>query len=418
MQAGEECTSVDSGQVSVDPSSSRSGAPELRSGHALETEPGGRGMEAAPSNGELHMASVWRSGSGLIRIEHDYALPAMVLPIPPIAPGIGRSSPRMAQNQFVCFFSDLANFSSAIQNTVRQSGATAAGSSVVAHSTVVCGTDRSVSGLSVGDSPQTGHAVASTGNDLAPTARLMEIVGVASERNELICPGLSAEATETIINSGVVSTRRLYAFKWKLFTTWCRSRDMDPAYCPIASELEFLQSHFSEGVTPATLKVYVAAISANHAYIDGISVGSHPLVSRFMQGSRRLRPFRPAQVPSWDLSIVLQGLSGHPFEPLETVTEKILTLKTVLLLALSSLKRVGDLQTLSISPSCMDFGPGLVKVLLRPRPGYVPKVASKPSRSQQVVLEAFSPMEAGSEDLSLCPVRTLKIYVDRTAQLH
>ncbi len=58
MQAGEECPAVDSEEVSVDPSGSRPRAPELRSGHALETEPGGRGMETAPSNGELHMASV------------------------------------------------------------------------------------------------------------------------------------------------------------------------------------------------------------------------------------------------------------------------------------------------------------------------------------------------------------------------
>ncbi len=61
--------SADSEQVYVDLSGSRPGAPELRSRHALETEPGGRGMEAAPSNGELHMASVW-----LIHVEHDYAL--------------------------------------------------------------------------------------------------------------------------------------------------------------------------------------------------------------------------------------------------------------------------------------------------------------------------------------------------------
>ena len=32
-----------------------------------------------------------------------------------------------------------------------------------------------------------------------------------------------------------------------------------------------------------------------------------------------------------------------------------------------------------------------------------------------MVLEAFSPAEAGSGDLSLCPVRALKTYVDRTA---
>ncbi len=143
MQAGEECPSVDSEQVSVDPSGSRPEAPELRSRHVLKTEPGGRGMEAAPSNGELHMASVWRSGSGLICVEHDYALPAMIVPTP-IAPGTGHSTPRMAQNQFVCLSSDPGYSIGAIQNTVGQSGATAAGSSVVAHSAVACGTDQSV----------------------------------------------------------------------------------------------------------------------------------------------------------------------------------------------------------------------------------------------------------------------------------
>ncbi len=57
-----------------------------------------------------------------------------------------------------------------------------------------------------------------------------------------------------------------------------------------------------------------------------------------------------------------------------------------------------------------------MKVLLRPRPDYVPKVASNPFRFQQVVLEALSPTEAGLENLSLCPVRALKIDVKCTAQ--
>ncbi len=65
-----------------------------------------------------------------------------------------------------------------------------------------------------------------------------------------------------------------------------------------------------------------------------------------------------------------------PFEPLKSASERILTLKVVILLALTSLKRVGDLQALSVSETCMDFAPGLVKVTLRPRPGYVPKVLS------------------------------------------
>ncbi len=84
------------------------------------------------------------------------------------------------------------------------------------------------------------------------------------------------------------------------------------------------------------------------------------------------------------------------------------------MLALSSLKRVGDLQALSINPSCMDFAPGLVKVLLRPRPDYVSKVASNPFRFQQVILEAFSHADK-VDNIVLCPVRALRTYVDRTA---
>ncbi len=94
MQAGEECPSVDSEQVSVDPSGSRPRAPELRSGHAFKTEPTGRRMEAAISNGELHMESVWRGRRGLIRLEHDYALPAMVLPSPLGLDGLAHEWPR------------------------------------------------------------------------------------------------------------------------------------------------------------------------------------------------------------------------------------------------------------------------------------------------------------------------------------
>ncbi len=91
------------------------------------------------------------------------------------------------------------------------------------------------------------------------------------------------------------------------------------------------------------------------------------MVSAFMHGVRRLRPVRPIGVPSWDLSVVLEGIIAAPFEPLESAPEQILTLKVTLLLALT-MKKVGDLQALYVSDMCMDFTPGLVKVTLWPRP--------------------------------------------------
>ncbi len=107
-----------------------------------------------------------------------------------------------------------------------------------------------------------------------------------------------------------------------------------------------------------------------------------------------------------------------PFVPLESAPEQILILKVTLLLALTSLKRVGDLQALSVSEMYMDFAPGLFKVTLRPRPSYVPKVFSASFYSQVVTLHSFHPPPfASGEDERLhilCPVRALKIYVDRS----
>ncbi len=110
-----------------------------------------------------------------------------------------------------------------------------------------------------------------------------------------------------------------------------------------------------------------------------------------MRGAKRLRLVRPPSFPSWDLSVVLKGLLEPPFEHLESAPVMILTLKVTLLLALASFKRVGDLQALSVSESCTEFAPGLVKAFLRPMPGYVPKVLSTSFCSQMVVLQAFSP---------------------------
>ncbi len=127
-----------------------------------------------------------------------------------------------------------------------------------------------------------------------------------------------------------------------------------------------------------------------------------------------MNPSRPPLVPSWDLSIVLAGLQRGPFEPLDTVRQKFLSLKTAHLTVLTSLKRVGDLQAFSVSEECLVFEPGYSHVVLRPRPGYVPKVPTTPFRDQVVNLQALPLEEADPALALLCPVRALRLYVDRT----
>ncbi|KAL0159531.1 hypothetical protein M9458_043256, partial [Cirrhinus mrigala] len=187
-------------------------------------------------------------------------------------------------------------------------------------------------------------------------------------RRDLLSQG-GAEVVETILQSRAPSTRKLYALKWKLFTSWCGERQQDPANCPVGTVLEFLQARFSTGLAHSTLKVYVAAISAYHAPLGGMSVGRNPLVTRFLRGALRLRPPTRPHIPTWDLAVVLEALCRPPFEPIEQIPDRLLTIKTALLLALTSLKRVGDLQALSVAPSHLEFAPGMTKAFLYPRPG-------------------------------------------------
>lgn len=88
-----------------------------------------------------------------------------------------------------------------------------------------------------------------------------------------------------------------------------------------------------------------------------------------------------------------------------------MSLKTVLLLALASAMRVSDIHELSLHPSCAQFFSGDVRMILKPNPAFVPKVVGLGS---PINLAAFtaSPEEQWSH--TLCPVRAVRTYVDRT----
>ncbi len=119
-------------------------------------------------------------------------------------------------------------------------------------------------------------------------------------------PGwLPPEVVNTIISARAPSTRHAYRLKWNLYID--QGRDL------------LFQDGLERRLSPATLKVYVAAIAAQHDAVDSKPVGKHDLVIRFLRGARRLNPPHPHLVPSWDLPSVLAILMGEPFEPLQSV---------------------------------------------------------------------------------------------------
>ena len=99
----------------------------------------------------------------------------------------------------------------------------------------------------------------------------------------------------------------------------------------------------------------------------------HPLVRRYMAGAARLLQVPKSMVPAWDLALVLDSLSRPPFEPLDTVDLRFLSLKTALLLALVSAKRVSDIHAFSVSEECTRFSEDRTRVVLRTNLAFVPK---------------------------------------------
>ncbi|KAL0175185.1 hypothetical protein M9458_031153, partial [Cirrhinus mrigala] len=204
---------------------------------------------------------------------------------------------------------------------------------------------------SLAQSSEEGPPFSGEGHNLAPAPRSLEPPPLVPGRDQEDFRDLSPSVVNTLLQARAPSTRRLYDLKWRIFVNWCSSHGKDPRSCGIKSVLSFLQEGLDRHLSASTLKVHVAAISANHDLVGGRSVGKHDLIIRFLRGAWRLNPPRSHLIPSWDLAVVLQGLQQDPFEPLQSVELDALSFKTALLTALTSIKRVGDLQALSVNSS-------------------------------------------------------------------
>ncbi|KAI2648396.1 Dedicator of cytokinesis protein 4 [Labeo rohita] len=93
--------------------------------------------------------------------------------------------------------------------------------------------------------------------------------GCAPEGAHLVASGLSTKVVETILQSRAPSMRKLYAWKRRLFTSWCGNHQLDPVHCPVGTVLEFLQARFTAGLTHS-----MAAIAAFHSPLGGQSAHS------------------------------------------------------------------------------------------------------------------------------------------------
>lgn len=92
------------------------------------------------------------------------------------------------------------------------------------------------------------------------------------------------------------------------------------------------------------------------------------------------------------------------FEPLESAHIKLLSLKMVLLLALVSAKRVGELHPIQ---ACLNFSLDDSKVTLLPNLAFIPKVSDSAYNCSALELRAFYPPPFSLEERKLHTLCTL-----------
>ena len=169
-----------------------------------------------------------------------------------------------------------------------------------------------------------------------------------------------------------------------------------------------------KGLSISAVKGYSSALNSVLALKGWDLASSREITMLLRRFSRSVNPveLRP---PAWDVALVLQSLTGAPYEPLRTCDERFLAQKTLFLLALASAKRIGELHTLSYHVS---HSRGWAEVSFSFVPGFVAKTqdpSSLASRFEGYTVPALPNARNNRNGRLLCPVRAVRCYLDCTA---
>ena len=212
---------------------------------------------------------------------------------------------------------------------------------------------------------------------------------------------LSATAENILLASWSNGTKKQYGSYARKWLKYCSENHIDCCRASVTEIIEFLTDMFkNSNVQYSTFNTVRSMLSSMVEPRDGITVGNHPLVKRFMKGIFKLRPSLPKYTVTYNAQIVLQHMTRMP--PLAQLTLPEVTKKLATLMALLSGQRAQTLYALDITymhitPERVIF---YISELLK---------TSRPSFHQQPLN-----LTAYPQDGKLCVVQTLKEYLKQT----
>ena len=153
-------------------------------------------------------------------------------------------------------------------------------------------------------------------------------------RESLEAQGISKTAGDIILQSWRQGTQKHYSSYIKRWISFCCKQQIDCVSPTISQALDFLVELYESGIGYSGINTARSSLPCLVKPVNGISLDSHPTVTRFLKGVFQLRSTATRYTQRWDVGKVLSYLQTIPNS--EDVPLKDLTLKTAMLVSLVS----------------------------------------------------------------------------------
>ena len=199
-----------------------------------------------------------------------------------------------------------------------------------------------------------------------------------------------------------------------MFVQWCRRERLDPCTPTVPVICDFLTYLFVEKeLAVSTITGYRSCLSQVLASKD-IDISADRDLNQLIKNFHIERPRALKETPAWDLMIVLRRLMKPPHEPMMEATMADITRKTAFLLTLATAKRNSEVWAFNAD---IKFGQNYSNATLSFLPMFMAKtmVPGRPETYYApVTIPALAPtLGRDMSDRFLCPVRALRIYLDK-----
>ena len=208
---------------------------------------------------------------------------------------------------------------------------------------------------------------------------------------------------------------------------WVQERPCHPLLAPVTVLADFFNDiALACDVVPSTLDAIKSCILLTIKLCTGVDHTNNYELYAICARYHKECPAEVFTYPDWNLVLVLEILRSSHFEPLHEISMKMLTYKTVLLVAIACSCRVSELHALAFDK--LSHTKDWSIVYLEAKSDFLAKNQSIRKDSRKFALKAlvkpvhktsFPPNSSEAAQYHrnklLCPVRALRVYLARTA---